>query len=102
MLTHANRLPLVLLIKRSFRDQGNTTCLFVDKVMHAQRMGASAAIIYDHKESNELMEMDGEDGHVYNITIPSVFVTLESGLAVRAPSLVPSRPAELPLSLADS
>lgn len=52
-------------------------CQFDLKVLNAQLAGYAAAIIYDDQDEKELITMSGR--HLWDIQIPAVFVTLDSG-----------------------
>lgn len=58
-------------------ERGN--CTFVQKVRYAQLAGASMAIIYDNliEDSNSLVMI--ADGHMSDITIPSVIIKKSDG-----------------------
>lgn len=64
------RTPTFALIAR-----GN--CLFDVKVLNAQLAGFSGAIVFNNEEGRELVTMSGR--RMWEIYIPAVFVTLNSG-----------------------
>lgn len=51
------------------------TCLFIEKVKHAQDAGAIAAVVINH-EGDAILPMGGID---YEITIPSIFIGQSDG-----------------------
>ncbi|KAJ3671674.1 hypothetical protein LUZ60_007753 [Juncus effusus] len=62
-------------------------CTFYDKVINAQNSGFKLAIIYDDSYHNRLVTMAGEDE---GITIPSIFISRESGESLQIYSTDPS------------
>lgn len=54
-------------------------CLFTKKVLNAEQAGADAVIIYNNKTDNALLLMGARPAA---ITIPSVFISYESGMAL--------------------
>ncbi|QBG35357.1 rhombosortase-dependent M36 family metallopeptidase [Litorilituus sediminis] len=60
-------------------DRGS--CAFVDKVMHAQEVGAIGVIIANNKDGDDVITMGGENP---DITIPSMMVSQNAGADIYA------------------
>ena len=58
-------------------ERGN--CWFVDKIEHADQAGAVGVVIYNHSESDELLEMSS----IEDTDIPAYFVGAQDGTALR-------------------
>ncbi|XP_033760378.1 E3 ubiquitin-protein ligase RNF13-like [Pecten maximus] len=56
-------------------------CKFDDMVLNAQKLGYQGVIIQNHFKDDSLVAMGG-DSHMYDVTIPSVFVGWTSGYEI--------------------
>eukprot|EP00359_Climacostomum_virens_P001211 CAMPEP_0204898974 /NCGR_PEP_ID=MMETSP1397-20131031/1584_1 /ASSEMBLY_ACC=CAM_ASM_000891 /TAXON_ID=49980 /ORGANISM="Climacostomum Climacostomum virens, Strain Stock W-24" /LENGTH=460 /DNA_ID=CAMNT_0052066877 /DNA_START=124 /DNA_END=1506 /DNA_ORIENTATION=- len=65
----------ILLLKRG-------TCSFVQKVRHAQDIGASAVVIYNTNDDSVESIVMADDGTAGNLFIPAFLITLADGEAI--------------------
>lgn len=72
-------LPIAPVLSGSIYLIARGNCLFKTKVMHAEQAGARAVIIYNQFADSTLVTMAGRPT---NITIPSLFISYQHGLAL--------------------
>lgn len=67
-------------------ERGN--CSFESKILNAQIAGALGVLIYDNTHNDNLIMTGGKDLSTLNITIPSFFIGLDSGIALKEDNIV--------------
>lgn len=70
---------IILLVKRG-------TCKFTEKVINAQNLGADLVIIYDDQKGNTPSVIMKNDGHGHLAEIPSLFISNDDGVNLKATS----------------